>query len=39
MPELIQLSVTESKEKFQEIRLEDGRKIYIAQTEKKILFQ
>ena len=38
MPELIQLSVTESKEKFQEIRLEDGRKIYIAQTERKSYF-
>ena len=38
MPELIQLSLTESKENFQEIRLEDGRNIYIAQTERKSYF-
>ena len=38
MPELIQLSLTESKENFQEIQLEDGRKIYIAQTERKSHF-
>jgi protein gp37 len=38
MPELIQLSLTELKENFQEIRLEDGRNIYIAQTERKSYF-